>query len=191
MAVIVKQRKLNPAIISPSLFFMATPPERRLFISLRINRITRTGSRHVTPCLADLIVFQTDELHQVEVWTHQLRRKLQMNRLRKGTRILNREIVDERSIVDPGPSFDRVEFLGMRGAATIEPELVVIANSVDDEGAAHPRASQIRLAVGYPRHWSVHKLVWNQRSAAHIHGSHAVLRLRLQRQQQGQHYQCH
>src|SRR2546430_14537450 len=108
MAGIVKQKKLIPAIMSPSLFFMATPPERQSFISLRINRITRTGSRHVTPCLADLIVFQAYELHQVEVWAHQLRCKLQMNRFRKGTRIIKREIVDECSIVDPRSEERRV-----------------------------------------------------------------------------------
>src|SRR6058998_190653 len=143
MAGIVKQKKLIPAIMSPSLFFMATPPERQSFTSLRINRITRTRSRHVAPCLADRIVFQAYELHQVEVWTHQLRCKLQMNRFRKGTRIIKREIVDERSIVDPGPSFDRVEFLRVRGAAAVEPELVVIANGVDDERVALPRPNRV------------------------------------------------
>src|SRR5438132_4077643 len=132
MAGIVKQKKAIPAIMSPSLFFMATPPERQSFISLRISRITRTRSRRVTPCQADLIVFQTDELHQVEVWAHQLRCKLQMNRFRKGTRIIKREIVDERSIVDPGPSFDRVEFLGVRVIAAVEPVLVIIANGIGD-----------------------------------------------------------
>src|SRR5436309_15975754 len=66
-----------------------------------------------------------------------------MYRYLKVTIIINREYVNECSVVNPGPSFDRVEFPGVRGAATIEPELVVIANGVDDERVALPRPNRV------------------------------------------------
>src|SRR5262249_29977427 len=77
---IAEEKNVMLAIRTPSFVFMATPPECQLFISLRINRITRTRSRNVASREADLIVFQTDEFHQVEVWAHQLGCKFQTNR---------------------------------------------------------------------------------------------------------------
>src|SRR5437762_7512327 len=57
-----------------------------------------TRARHVASCEADLIVFQTDELHQIEVWAHQLRCKFQMNRPRKGPGVIDGKFIDERAV---------------------------------------------------------------------------------------------
>src|SRR5438105_12089376 len=78
---IAEEKNVILAIRTPSFVFIATPPECRSFISLRINSITRTRSRNVASREADLVVLQTDELHQVEVRAHELRCKFQMNRL--------------------------------------------------------------------------------------------------------------
>src|SRR5205809_6584819 len=98
--------------------------------------ITRPFSGNVAACETDLIVLEADELHQVDVRAHQLGRKLQLNRPRKGSRVVEGEFVDERPVVDARPPFDGVQLLRVWGAATIEPELLVIAYSVDDERTA-------------------------------------------------------
>src|SRR5438552_15556308 len=100
--------------------------------------ITRTRPRHVATSGSDLIVLEADELHQVDVRAHQLGRKLQLNRPRKGSRVVEGEFVDERPVVDARPPFDGVQLLRVWGAATTEPALLVIADCVDDERAAIP-----------------------------------------------------
>src|SRR5204863_10108508 len=95
--------------------------------------ITRTRPRHVAPCGADLIVLEADELHQVDVRANQLGRKLQLNRPRKGSRVVEGEFVDEGPVIDACPPFYRVQLLRVRRAVTIEPELLVVADGVDNE----------------------------------------------------------
>src|SRR6266487_6654022 len=105
--------------------------------------ITRTRPRQIATCGADLIVLEADELHQVEVRAHQLGRKLQLNRPRKGSRVVEGEFVDERPVIDARPPFDGVQLLRVWGAATIEPELLVIADSVDDKRVAFPPPDRV------------------------------------------------
>ena len=48
-----------------------------------------------------------------------------------------------RAVVDPRPPLDRVQLLGVRCAAAVEPELVVVADGVDDERVAFPAADRV------------------------------------------------
>src|SRR5690242_5964563 len=79
-----------------------------------------------------------------------------MNRLGKSSGIVNGKFVDECSVIDAGPAFDGVQFVRMRSSAAVEPELLVIADGVDDErvsfpvsdGMAPPRRQQIVRMFG-------------------------------------------
>src|SRR5262245_28103001 len=94
------------------------------------NFIARSSPGNVASGGADLVVFKTDEFHQVEVRAQQLRRKFQVDCLGKGSGIVEREVVDERSVINARPPFDGVKLIGVRRPAAIEPELLVIADSV-------------------------------------------------------------
>src|SRR5436190_16817605 len=61
-----------------------------------------------------------------------------MNCLRKGSRIVDGEVIDERSVIDPRPPFGGVELIGVRSTTAIEPELLVITDGVDDERVSFP-----------------------------------------------------
>src|SRR5262245_6202160 len=105
--------------------------------------ITRTFSRNISTRKTDLIVLEADELHQVDVRPHQLRRELQLHGLRERARIVESEFVDERAVIDARPAFDRVQFFRVRGAAAVEPKLLVVANGVNDERVAFPPADGV------------------------------------------------
>ena len=64
------QKILIPAIRMRSFVFIRTPPESRI---LRAKLFIRhTCSRHVATGLADLIVLEADEFHQVQAGAQQL-----------------------------------------------------------------------------------------------------------------------
>jgi hypothetical protein len=63
--------------------------------------------------------------------------------MRERARVLERHVVDERAVVGPGVPLDDVQLLGMRCTASIEPELVVEADGVDDERIAVPPADRM------------------------------------------------
>ena len=54
------------------------------------------------------------------------------------TGILEDDVVDERAVVRTRITLDDVELLGVRRSTSIEPELVVEADGVDDERVALP-----------------------------------------------------
>src|ERR1044071_3571932 len=80
---------------------------------------------------AVLIVFETDKFHQVgvavPVWTQQPADEVQRDRLGQRTGIFDREGVLDTPPVRPRPALDRVQLLGVRCAAAVEPEFVVVA----------------------------------------------------------------
>src|SRR5262245_57637133 len=82
---------------------------------------------------AVLVVLETDELHQIEVRPDVRGRESQIDRTRKRSRIIQCELIDERPEVESCEALDCVQLVGMRRAATVEPEPVVVSDSVDDE----------------------------------------------------------
>src|SRR5919106_4549409 len=101
---------------------------------------------------AELIVLGADVLHQVDPRRRQPGRELQLHRPRPRSWILEGEIEVERPVVDARPPFNRMELLGVWCPARIEPELVVVADGIDDEriavppadGVAPPRRERVR-----------------------------------------------
>src|SRR5262245_45098320 len=89
---------------------------------------------------SQLVVLGADVLHEVDAGRREAGRELQLNRLGERTWIVERELVDERSVIDARPSLDRVQLLGVRCASRVEPELVVVADRIDDERVAAPRS---------------------------------------------------
>src|ERR1044071_5319863 len=79
---------------------------------------------------AGLVVLGADEFHQVDVLTYAPRGELQLHGVRVRARVCDREVVDEGAEVRTREPLDRVQLLGMRRAAAVEPELVVVADRV-------------------------------------------------------------
>src|SRR5215467_14657548 len=58
--------------------------------------------------------------------------------MRKRERIVQCQVVHQRSIVGASPPFDRMQLIGVWSTVCVEPRLVVVSNGVDDEGIALP-----------------------------------------------------
>src|SRR6186713_399472 len=98
----------------------------------------RSLARHEAGGSPVLVALETDELHQVtasglQIRTQQPAGELQIDRLRKRPRVVEEEIVGDSSVVDARPPLDRVQLFRMWRSAAVEPELVVVANGVDDQ----------------------------------------------------------
>src|ERR1044071_3219776 len=107
--------------------------------------------------LAVLVVLETDELHQigmaVPVRTQQSTRELQSHWLGQRSRVLDGEDVFDTPPMRPRPALDRVQLLGVRCAAAVEPEFVVVADCIDDQSVAFPVAHRMAPPVVDPVLW--------------------------------------
>src|SRR4029450_2393300 len=81
-----------------------------------------------------LIVLLADVFHQVVARLNQRRLKGHRKRPRVGTRIIDGYLAHQMTGIHPRPPFDRVQLLRMGRRSSIEPELVVEPDGVDDEG---------------------------------------------------------
>src|SRR5262245_26823022 len=87
---------------------------------------------------ARLIVLRADVFHKFDILTHAARGELELYGFRVRAGIVDREVVDQRAEIGPREPLDGVELLRVRRAAAVEPELVVVADSVDDERVTFP-----------------------------------------------------
>src|SRR3990172_7001304 len=83
-------------------------------LAIRLRRREAAGN-------SVLIVLQTDELHQIDVRPDVSRREPQLRRSREGAGVVEREVVDERPVVEAGPPLDRVQLIGMRRPPPVAP----------------------------------------------------------------------
>src|ERR1051325_10523462 len=104
--------------------------------------------------LAVLVVLETDELHQIRmtipVGTQQPAGELQRNWFGERSWIFDGEDVFDAAPVRTGPALDRVQLLGVRGATAVEPELVVVADSIDHQRVTFPVADRMAPPVVHP-----------------------------------------
>src|SRR5262245_16518334 len=93
---------------------------------------------------AVLVVLEADELHKIwrltrpRIRAQQPALEVERDRLGERAWIVDREDVLDTAPARARPPFDRVELLGVRCPAAVEPELVVVADRVDDERVAFP-----------------------------------------------------
>src|ERR1051326_6573781 len=106
---------------------------------------TCTSARALLPAvggLAVLVVLETDKFHQigmaVPVRTQQSTRELQSHWLGQRSRVLDGEDVFDTPPVRPRPALDRVQLPGVRCAAAVGPEVVVVAVCIDTQPVPFP-----------------------------------------------------
>src|SRR5689334_5532865 len=97
---------------------------------------------------ARLVVLRADVFHELDVLTHAARGELQLHDSRVRARVVDGELVDERSEVRAREPLDGMELLGVRRAAAVEPELVVVADGIDDERVAFPTTDGVTVPGG-------------------------------------------
>src|SRR5688572_13004369 len=129
--------------MTPNFVLIALPPEKRsggLQASGYHRILLDSGAltRHETGRGAVLVALEADELHQLaaarlQVGPKEPARELEVDRPRERAGIVEEKVVGDAAPVDPRPALDRVELLGVRCAAAVEPELVVVADRIDDE----------------------------------------------------------
>ena len=133
----MRRKSTKPAAVVRNFVRIAAPPAdfttllRLLELALAVQSIATRD--------AQLIVLRADVLHQFDARRGQIGGELQLDRPGERAWIVERELVDERSVIDARPSLDRVQLLGVRCASRVEPELVVVADRIDDERVAAPR----------------------------------------------------
>src|SRR6478672_5781473 len=94
---------------------------------------------------APLIVFDAEVLDDLAVRRAQLCRKRDVKWLGERSRIIDRDHTPQRVVVGPRVPLDHVEFLGVRRACAVEPELVVETDSVDDERGPFPVPDRVAI----------------------------------------------
>src|SRR5215471_9481595 len=97
--------------------------------------------------LGVLLILLADVFHQLFVGP-QRRRELDLERLRVHDRIDDGGFVFQRSQIYARIALDRVQLLAVRMAAEIEPELIVEANSIDDQSVPLPFADGVAVPGG-------------------------------------------
>src|SRR5262245_59826866 len=125
--------KPKPAARMPSLVLI-DPPSLSLF-----------AIEFVAAGDACLVVLRADVFHELDILSHAARGELQLYRFRVRAGIIEREVVDERPEIRAREPLDGVELLRVRRAATVEPELVVVADRVDDERVAFPTTDGVAI----------------------------------------------
>src|SRR5262245_35002519 len=94
---------------------------------------------------ARLVVLRADVFHELDILSHAARGELQLHRFRVRAGIVEREVVDERPEIGAREPLDGVELLRVRCPAAVEPELVVVADRVDDERVAFPTSDRVAV----------------------------------------------
>src|SRR5262245_61337804 len=102
---------------------------------------------------ARLVVLRADVFHELDVLTHAPRGELHLHGSRVRAGVVDGELVDERPEVRAREPFNRVKLLRVRGAAAVEPELVVVADGVDDERVAFPTTDGVTVPGGQQIVW--------------------------------------
>src|SRR5262245_35076367 len=143
--------KPKPAARMPSLVLIPAPS-----LSLFAIEFVAAGN-------ACLVVLRADVFHELDILSHPARGELQLHRLRVGAGIVEREVVDERPEVRAREPLDGVELLRVRGTAAVEPELVVVADGIDDERVALPTADRVAVPA--------RKQVVRMLAAIHVHNT--------------------
>src|SRR5215510_7726355 len=125
--------KPKPAARMPSLVLI-DPPSLSLF-----------AIEFVAAGDACLVVLRADVFHELDILSHAARGELQWHRLRVRAGIVKGEVVNERPEVGARESLDGVELLRVRCPAAVEPELVVVADRVDDQRVAFPTTDGVAI----------------------------------------------
>src|SRR5579864_2022553 len=94
--------------------------------------------RRKAGCTAILVVLKTDEFHHFQSWAEELKRERIFKRPGKCPGIVESKVEQQRSEIGASVSFDRVHPLGMRRSFAIDPELVVVADRIDDKRVPVP-----------------------------------------------------
>src|SRR5688572_13141496 len=94
-----------------------------------------------------LVVLQADELEEIlavlDPRANEAGGEVQRHAPRERPWIVDRELVRHAPEIDARPALDRVQLLGVRCAAAVEPELVVVADGVDDERVFFEAADRV------------------------------------------------
>src|SRR6185503_4629902 len=94
---------------------------------------------------ACLVVLRADVFHEFDILSHAARGELQLHRLRVRAGIVDGEVVDQRAEIGPREPLDRVELLRVWRTAAVEPELVVVADGIDDQRVAFPATDRVAV----------------------------------------------